>query len=279
MLKIIYYFQGIHVLVPVIMIHKFALRYILVFIFIAFSLTSIAQRPKVQNDPTHDDKPLHFGFSLGFNAMDFNIKHSQDALNYSVVAEVVKLQPGFHVHALSNLRLGEYFDLRFLPGISFGGERHIEYRDLLVQDQADSKTIDPDDVPVKIESNFLEFPLLLKYKSVRLNNFRPYLIGGINTRVDLAGARLDWGKKEEDPKKKNIVLLKLLDGYYEIGFGMDFYLQYFKFAIELKSSWGVRNILKTENKKGERPYPDIEIYTNVIDKMYSRMVLISFHFE
>lgn len=255
------------------------MRTIIITITFLLSLNALAQKPKVQNDPIHDDKPLHFGFSLGFNTMDFHISLSEIARNYYIAADVATLQPGFHVHALSNLRLGEYFDLRFLPGISFGGERHIEYVDRSVTDQATSRTIDIDDTPVKIESNFLEFPLLIKYKSVRLNNFRPYLIGGINTRVDLAGAKLDWGKKKEDPKKKNIVLLKLLDGYYEIGVGMDFYLRYFKFAIELKSSWGVRNILKTENRKGEGPNPDIAIYTDVIDKMYSRMVLISFHFE
>jgi hypothetical protein len=255
------------------------LRTIIITITFLLSLDVFAQKPKVQNDPIHDDKPLHFGFSLGFNTMDFKISLSETARSYSIVADVAALQPGFHVHALSNLRLGEYFDLRFLPGISFGGERHIEYVDRSVSNQEDSQTIDIEDIPVKIESNFLEFPLLIKYKSVRLNNFRPFLIGGINTRVDLAGAKLDWGRKKEDPKKKNIVLLNLLDGYYEIGVGMDFYLRYFKFAVELKSSWGIRNIIKTENKKGERPYPAIAIYTDVIDKMYSRMVLISFHFE
>lgn len=259
--------------------HNFTLRTIIIFTAFLISLNAIAQKPKVQNDPTHDDKPLHFGFSLGFNAMDFNIFPSEIAGNYVIVSDVAKLQPGFHVHALSNLRLGEYFDLRFLPGISFGGERHIEYIDKTVTNQVNSQRIDPDDIPVKIESNFLEFPLLIKYKSKRLNNFRPYLISGINTRVDLAGAKLDWGKKEEDPKKKNIVLLKLLDGYYELGVGTDFYLQYFKFGVELKYSWGFRNVLKTENRKGERPYPDIAIYTDVIEKLKSRMFLITFHFE
>ena len=255
------------------------MRNIIFIIAVFISLGAVAQKPKVQNDPTHDEKLLHFGFSLGFNTMDFNIKHSQDAVDNNIVAEVARLQPGFHVHAISNLRMAEYFDLRFLPGISFGGERHIEYRDLSVEDQEDIELIDPDDIPVKIESNFLEFPLLVKYKSKRLNNFRPYLTGGLNTKFDLAGAKLDWGKKDEDGKKKNIVLLKLFDYYYEVGAGMDFYMQYFKFSIELKYAAGLRDILKTEGKDGKRPYPIIEIYTNVIDQLHSRMFLISFHFE
>ena len=116
------------------------MRTIIITIIFLLSLDVFAQKPKVQNDPTHDDKLLHFGFSLGFNTMDFQISLSETALNYYIVADVAKLQPGFHVHALSNLRLGEYFDLRFLPGISFGGERHIEYVDRSVSNQANSKT-------------------------------------------------------------------------------------------------------------------------------------------
>ena len=40
---------------------------------------------------------------------------------------------------------------------------------------------------VSIESIFLEAPLLVKYKSKRLNNHRPYVIGGVNYRFDMLG--------------------------------------------------------------------------------------------
>ena len=241
--------------------------------------TSFAQKPRVKNDPTHDEKPLHFGFSLGLNTMDFRIKSSQTGVDSAIVADVAHLQPGFHVHAISNLRLAENFDLRFTPGISFGGERQITYREF----RTTNLLIDSADLPVIVESNFLEFPLIIKYKSKRLNNFRPYLMGGINTRIDLAATKKTWGRSK---KENNLVLVDPLDFYYEIGFGMDFYLQYFKFAVEFKYSVGMTDVLKTSIKKKDEdgyyyvvPPPEDAIYTNVIDRLNSRMFMISFHFE
>jgi hypothetical protein len=239
----------------------------------------LAQKPKVMNDPTHDDKPLHFGFSLGINTMDFRIKQSQTGVDSAIVADVAHLQPGFHVHAISNLRLAKNFDLRFTPGISFGGERQIEYKEY----RKTNFLIDSADLPVVVESNFLEFPLILKYKSKRLNNFRPYLMAGFNTRVDLAATKKTWGRSK---KENNLVLVDPLDFYYEIGMGMDYYLPNFKFAVEFKYSIGLTNVLRTSIRKSDAngvyyvtPPPEDAIYTDVIDKMYSRMFMISFHFE
>lgn len=247
----------------------------LLLLFVFYPLLLQAQKEKVRNDPYHDDKWLHFGFSVGMNTMDFNIRGSQMAVDSGIYTEVSTLKPGFHVHAVSNLRLNDNFDLRFTPGIAFGGVREINY---MMKDKQ-NPPIDPEDIPVRVESNFLEFPLLLKYKSVRLNNFRPFLIGGVNTRVDLAATKKTWGRSK---KENNLVLIKPLDFYYEIGAGMDFYLKYFKFAVELKYSVGLRNVLRTSIKKhGEIIVPDPEdvIFTNAIDRLYSRMFMITLHFE
>jgi hypothetical protein len=92
-------------------------------IFYPFLLQS--QKEKVQRDPTHDDAWLHFGFSVGMNTMDFDIKNSQMGIDSGIYTEVSMLRPGFHVHALSNLRLANNFDLRFTPGIAFGGVRPV----------------------------------------------------------------------------------------------------------------------------------------------------------
>ncbi len=248
-------------------------RILLLLVF--YPLLLSAQREKVKNEPNHDDKWLHFGFSMGVNTMDFNIKSSQMAVDSGIYTEVSRLRPGFHVHALSNLRLARNFDLRFTPGIAFGGVREINYGPSNLQ----SVMISPSDIPVRVESNFIEFPLLLKYKSVRLNNFRPFLIGGINTRLDLAATKKTWGRSK---KENNLVLLKPLDLNYEIGAGMDFYLQYFKLGVEFKYSVGLFNVLRTSiNRRGETivPPPDDAIFTDAIDRLYSRMFMVTFHFE
>jgi hypothetical protein len=227
---------------------------------IAFSLIHSglsAQKQKPKNESWYDEKPLHFGFCLGFNAMDFNITPSQTYLEKdSLYPEVSWLNPGINIQIITNLRMGTYFDLRFLPGVSFG-QRNIRFykNRVLVNDQQ------------QMESSFLEFPLLLKYKGDRLNNTRPYVIGGLNFRYDLAG------KKEFDEDKPVYLRLKRPDLYYEAGAGIDFYLTYFKLSVELKMSNGLGNVIV-------RDYvPGYQQYNNAIEKLKSQIWILSFHFE
>jgi hypothetical protein len=105
-----------------------------------------------------DEKPLHFGFLLGFNTMDFRVFNTGIANelnnNTPLFADVINLQPGINIGIVSSLRLKKYLDLRFLPGISFG------QRDLAFITK-DGEPVD--NSPLEIKSTFLEFPLLLKY--------------------------------------------------------------------------------------------------------------------
>jgi len=228
--------------------------------FIVLLLTNLnlsAQKQKPKNESWYDDKPIHFGFSLGFNAMDFNITPSQQYYQKdSLFPKVSILNPGINIQIVTDLLLSKHFDLRFLPGVSFG-QRVIRFykNKKLVNEQQ------------RLESSFLEFPLLLKYKGERLNNVRPYVIGGLNYRYDLAG------KKEFDDAKPIYLRLKRPDLYYELGAGMDFYLIYFKLSIELKMSTGLGNVLAREAAPG---HPE---YYNAIEKLKSQIWVLSFHFE
>lgn len=216
-----------------------------------------AQKQKPKNESWYDDKVLHFGFTLGFNTMDFNITPSQTYLvSDSLYPEVTKLYPGINIQIVTNLSLSKHFDLRFLPGVSFG-QRVIRYykNQVIYNDQQ------------KLESSFLEFPLLLKYKGDRLNNVRPYVIGGINYRYDLAA------KKEYDDAKPIYLRLIRPDFYYELGTGLDFYLRYFKLSVELKMSNGFGDVLVKE------PAPGHPEFYNAIEKMKSQIWVLSFHFE
>jgi Outer membrane protein beta-barrel domain len=228
---------------------------------------AFSQKQKPKNDSWYDDKRLHFGFSLGLNLMDFNINPTKKLLDSDpakyLLPEVSILNPGINIQIITNLHLAKYFDLRFLPGVSFG-QRNIRFYE---EDTATGEFFSTYNEKQRLESSFLEFPLLLKYKGMRLNNVRPYVIGGINYRYDLAG------KKEYDEEKQIWLRLRRSDLYYEAGAGLDFYLRYFKLSVELKLSNGIRDVLVHEPPGGHGEF------VNAIDKMHSQIWVLAFHFE
>jgi len=228
------------------------------------SVSALGQKQKPKNESWYDEKLLHFGFSLGFNTMDFKITPSQNYLEIdSLYPEVSKLNPGINIQIVTNLRPARYFDIRFLPGVSFG-QRNVRYYRVPKDKNQDPEIYNEQQ---RLESSFLEFPLLLKYKGDRLNNVRPYVIGGLNLRYDLAA------KKEFDDEKPVYIRLKKPDLYLETGAGLDFYLTYFKLSVELKLSNGMTNVLVDDRASG---HPE---FRNAIEKMRSQLWIIAFHFE
>jgi hypothetical protein len=229
-------------------------------ILLLSSVQLFSQKQKPKNISWYDDKPLHFGFSIGFNTMDFNITPSLSNMQVdSLYPEVTFLNPGINIQIVSNLHPSDYFDIRFLPGVSFG-QRNVRFykNQVLVNDNQ------------RLESSFLEFPILIKFKGTRLNNVRPYIVGGINYRYDLAGKKA----YENDPNRPPEYLrLNRSDLYYEIGPGLDFYLPYFKLSIELKVSTGTRDVLVHDYTSTDPRY------AKSIEKMKSQIWIIAFHFE
>jgi hypothetical protein len=216
------------------------------------------QVKKPQNLPGFDYKRLHFGFTVGLNTMDFGIRRPA-MHDSSIFADVSRISPGFQVSIVSDLRLADYFSLRFLPGITFG------QRTIYFYDKVGEKYLL--DTKMQLESNFIDFPLVVKYKSKRINNYAPYLIAGASVRYDLAA------RKDYEESSKTYVRLKPFDTYLEIGFGIDMYLQYFKFSPELKLSAGFRNVLVADPAQG---YPQ---YVDAINRLNSYIVMLGFHFE
>jgi len=192
--------------------------------------------------------------------MDFGFTRPEIGGNI-LFADVSRPNPGFQVSIVSDLRLNDHFTFRFLPGITFGSREFSFYE----YDPVNKEEVLSAQWPV--ESNFLDFPLLIKYKSKRVNNYRPYLIGGLSFRYDMA-ARRDY--EEGGP----YIRLNKPDFYFEIGFGIDMFLQYFKFAPELKLSAGFRDVLVHEPAGGENG-----IFVNSIDRLNSYVLMLCFYFE
>jgi hypothetical protein len=218
--------------------------------------TACGQREKILNQPKYDRQRFHFGFLLGINKTDFVVNRIS---SFSLIDSLYTVEPrgssGFNLQIVTNMRLGENFDLRFLPGLSFAS------RDLIYTFQPGRPRVNV--VTKKIESTFVELPVDLKFKSARLNNFRAYVIGGFKYSIDMVS------EAKVKNKDKEFVKLQRQDYGYEIGVGCDFYLPMFKFSPEIKMYHGLRNLL----------VKDELVYSQSLDGLFSKIFTLSFTFE
>lgn len=231
-------------------------KYLLITIFLTISFFSYGQRyKKPQNLVKYDFKKLHFGFSLGINALNFNVQKSNNSINNdSLLSILAQNQKGFNLGIVSNLRIGRYTDLRFIPTLVFG-ERILDYS----FDETNNLTLKSK----RIESTLIDFPISIKYKSARYNNFRTYILCGVKYSLDIAS------QYKIDDEGQELVKLNNHDLMIEGGFGIDFYLQYFKFSPQIKLSHGLINILSK----------DQTVFTETINNLRTSGWMLSFTFE
>ncbi|MCB0769435.1 MAG: PorT family protein [Flavobacteriales bacterium] len=213
---------------------------------------------KVENLPNFDLHRLHFGFLLSYNTSDFTVKLKPEAPYQDSLMVLQHLkQPGFNLGIVASLNVNPFLSLRFLPTLSFQ-ERILQYQ-----------FQEPDGGSVyfqkPVESTYLEFPLLMKYRSARINNFAVYLIGGGKFGIDMAS------QKDVDNTLDDEVVVKLAKYDYgvEVGGGMDMFLTYFKFGVELKAAYGFPNLLIDDGTRFSVP----------IESLRSKTWVLSFTFE
>ncbi|MGZ4054829.1 MAG: type IX secretion/gliding motility protein PorT/SprT [Bacteroidia bacterium] len=235
---------------------KLITKYTVTLLIVFIALLAKAQEQR-GNLPNYYAARLHFGFTIGINRANFIVTPVQHFERFDSLKSVTSSpKPGFNLGIVSELMIIKNVTLRFVPNLSFA-ERNLQYEfqghDTIVR----KKTI---------ESTFLNFPLDFKLRSKRVENFGAYILAGGSYSLDLASKRkTDNGSNIND----QIVKLKRDDFSYEVGAGAEFYLEYFKFAIEGKLSIGTKNLLIKDNT----------IFSNSVDKLNSKVFLISFTFE
>ncbi|MDE5704031.1 MAG: PorT family protein, partial [Bacteroidales bacterium] len=171
-----------------------------------------------------------------------------------------KMNPGFSVGVITNLRLARYLDLRFIPTFSLG------QRDLIYTYQRPA-----DEAPVRekklIESILVELPLDVKWKAKRIVNTRPYVLAGFKYTADLASLTK---RKRETMEEEYEIKLRKHDVGFNLGVGWEFYLPFNnKIALELKMYFGLLDLLQREQN----------IYTDRIERLTSRMLQFNIMFE
>lgn len=229
-----------------------------------FANTTYSQYPQVRerliNLPKFDNKFIHYGYFLGVNQYDFKFEYIPNyysELKYKDIA--VAQKKGFSVGLIGDLRVNEYINLRFEPGLFYNK------RELIFPEYSDFSR--ESDQQREIKSTFIHLPILLKISTKRINNFKPFIIGGFSTDFNLSS-----NQKNLDDNASNVFRTTSQNLNYELGLGFDFYLYYFKFSPSLRGIFSMQNELIPDNN------PDSP-WTGKINNMFSRGVALIITFE
>ncbi|OXA92898.1 type IX secretion/gliding motility protein PorT/SprT [Flavobacterium hercynium] len=195
---------------------------------------------------------VYFGFYLGFNSFDFKFDY-KNVMNQDIQ---VKKTTGFNVGIVGDLRLQEYINLRFEPGLYYT-KRDLYYPNFTSQN----------DVLREVNSTYIHFPLLLKFSALRTGNIRPYLVGGLSTTLNLSS-----NSKSDDDNSQQKFRVKPWTNAYEVGFGVDIFSEYFIFSPSIRGMFGIGDELIRDNDPNSP-------WTGNIDSMKSRAILINFTFH
>lgn len=246
-------------------------KVLLVLLTFHFSLiTSPAQERKPQNKPYIDLRPMHFGISVGFHMQDIEFQNVGPQLvtledgtttTETVVCDQDNWNPGFSVGVLADQRISKHLSIRLLPTMHFGA-KHLTFRHLNRTD-AEGRIIT---ATQDMKNTYIAFPINLKFSAERFNNYRPYIVGGINPMVNLTS------------KSQELVQLKKYDTMLEVGIGCDFYLPFFKLIPELKFSYSLVNSLDKDHAN-ELTDANQRIFTNSVSSGHSKLITLTFYFE
>ena len=234
------------------------MKKIVVLILLTFTLNGFSQFTKsmFSKDPiinleNFQNKKLYFGYYLGFNSYDFKIDYKTVGPDIQV-----KKTTGFNVGIVGDLKLHEYINLRFEPGLYYT-KRDLYYPGF-------TKKID---ALREVNSTYIHFPLLLKFSSLRTGNVRPYIEGGLSTTLNLSS-----NSKSIDDNLEQRFRVKPWTTNYELGFGIDLFSEYFIFSPSIRGVFGLKDEL-IRDKDPNSPW------TSNIESIKSRAVFINFTFH
>ncbi len=206
----------------------------------------------------HDDLTYYFGLTLGYN---YSFLHIDKSANFLSSDTISRIEPGssggIAMGLMATARLTDHWQIRTNPSLIIGGSKYIAYT--LTKSKAGEPLYQNQTLP----STIVSLPVQLKFNSDRIGNFRTYLLGGLKYDTDLSSNSSARNAEE-------LVKLKRTDLGFELGMGFNFYLPFVTISPEIKISNGLSNI---------HQYDPTLKYSNVIDKIQSRMIVFSIHFE
>ena len=221
------------------------------------SVTAVqAQTRKVMNRPYIDQRRFHYGFLAGVHLQDIELEQNgfMDESGNQWFAETPNYEPGFSVGILGEFYLTQHLALRIIPSMHFGTKNLIFRNDFNGERQYQT-----------IKSTYFSVPINVKFAAERFNNYRPYIVAGIDPMLDLT------------VKKQKQYLLTNTDCYLELGMGCDFYLPFFKFIPEIKFLYGLSNVINKD--RSDLTDESLLIFTQSVNRAKSKMIVFTFYFE
>ncbi|MDA9126972.1 PorT family protein [Flavobacteriaceae bacterium] len=223
--------------------------------FLSLSIYSQKNNAKISNLQNFDQKKLHFGYYVGVNNYNYKLDYILNPEKKTLISD----QTGINVGLIGDLKLKKNLNLRFEPGL------YTNKSDIVFYDRQNFTK--NSDTLRSIKSTYIHLPLLIKYSAKRYNNLKPYVLAGLSTSFNLSS-----NQNSPEDNNNDVFRLKTNTFYYELGFGIDFYLQYFKFSPSIRGVFSLKNEL----------VPDLDPnspWTGNIDKMSARAIFINFSFH
>jgi hypothetical protein len=230
--------------------------------FTLLSLTFVSglfsQNGKPKNLSDFDERPYHWGFILAYNTSSFYVDRAPSDYTFSdsLFAVTPEAVGAFAVGPIASLDLTPNIHIR--SGITLAFQDRNLYYDFWRKDTLET-------IKKKINSVYTEIPLHIKLRTNRLNNYALYALGGIKYGYD-------WSSQigvKETFDFEDVVKISRNNLAYSVGGGVDFFLPYFKFGIDLRLDVGINNVIIKNNT----------YFSNPIEKLRTRMFIISLTFE
>jgi len=238
--------------------NKFAVhRSKIKFVFLLLALPGVSEGQLFkwarEHNSNYDDRKFSYGFVIGIHTSAYQVKYSKKFVTPALdtVSSIIpSFSLGFSLGFLVNYRLNEYWDLRLMPKAGFYNQTlHYYYTNAPSQVQL-------------VETTVVEFPLIVKYRSMRRGNVRMYMLGGFTPGIEASG-------KNDVQSSPNSIGINKANLSMDLGMGFDFYFPLFKLSEELRFSRGLVNMLA----------PSTSVYAVPLSRLNTNTISVYFIFQ
>jgi len=221
-------------------------------------LTLYGQDKNLENLRTEDKKRLRFGYYVGLNSVGAKMEYLPTSSGQPYRLSI-KAKPSFDVGLLADVRINEFLNIRFHPGVAFV-EREIRFP---FSEEILSKPL----IERNVKSNYVRLPIGIKLNARRIRNARPFLMGSMSYNMNITS-------EETNPEDNTSGTFRMKRNMYawEFAIGTDIYFPYFKFTPSLHGLFALNNEIVPDNDPNSP-------FTRYISSMKSRGVFLRFTFE